>query len=221
VSGQRDGPPETRAEPHGLGGQLSRRGFLGGGSAAVAATVIGVHPAAPDRSASLDTERRMIVQLARAGTGFPVRLPTRDQAGGVRAQRALGRLRAAQRQLGPGLLQLGAARRPSLARLRAAEQALPAGDLVAARRGADLLIGAGLLDSSQRPLLAGLGHLAATARPPDRAALVGAATLAVRTVFSDATHPRVRTAAAQWVNLLSAMHEQGTLRPATGPRELR
>ena len=221
MSGRLDDPPGTQAEPHGMGGQLSRRGFLGGGSAAAAAAVIGVHPAAPDRSGSLDSERRMIVQLAHVGTGFPLRLPTREQVGGVRAQRALGRLRTAQRQFGPGLLQLGAARRPSLARLRAAEQALPASDLVAARRGADLLIVAGLLDSGQRRLLAGLGHLAATARPPDRAALVGAATLAVRTVFSDAAHPRVRTAAAQWLNLLSAMHERGTLRPAVGQRELR
>lgn len=219
MSGRLDGPP-GQAEPHPIGGQLSRRGFLGGGSAAAAATVIGMHPAAPDRSGSLDSERRMIVQLAHAGAGFPLRLPTRDQVGGVRAQHVLSRLRTAQRQLGPGLLQLGSARRPSLAKLRAAEQAMPASDLVAARRGADLLIGAGLLDSGQRRLLAGLGHLAATARPPDRAALVGAATLAARTVFGDATHPRVRTAAAQWVNLLSAMHEQGTLRAAAGQREL-
>lgn len=202
-----------------MGRKVSRRGFLSGGSAAAAAAVMGSYPAtrqyqAEPRTAGL--QRRMIIQVARAGTVFPLRLPVTGQAGParVRARRAVSRLRAAQDQLGPGLLQLGAAGRPSLARLRAAEPAMPPAELAAARAGADLLIGAGLLDSGHAPLLAGLGHLAATGQPPERAALLGVATLAARTVFGDAAHHRVRTAAGQWLGVLSAMHQQGTLQPA-------
>ena len=182
--------------------------------------MLGMHPAAPAGVIPLSAERRMILQLARAGTVFPIRLPVRDQAGTPRAQRALSRLRAAQHRLDPGLVQLGSACRPSLARLRAAECAVPATDLSAARAGADLLIDAGLLDSGHAPMLAGLGHLAANARTQEKAALMGAATLAVRTVFTDAAHHRVRNAAGQWLNLLSAMHGQGTLRPAMRQRGL-
>lgn len=209
-------------------GRMSRRGFLGGGSAAAAAAVLGRYPATPPGVLPTGTEpvttgpqRRMILQLARAGAVFPVRLPASDQADPARARRAISRLRAAQHRLGPGLVQLGTARRPSLARLRAAEAAMPPAEFAAARAGADLLIGADLLDSGHAPLLTGLGHLAATARPAEAAALQATATLAVRSVFGDAAHHRVRDAAGQWLSLLSAMHERGTLRPAIQQRGLR
>jgi hypothetical protein len=227
VSGQRHGSPETAAEPQLEGDPVSRRGFLGGGSAAVAAAVMVGHPAtrtgAPDSRTGpviSSLQRRMIVQVAGAGAVFPLRLPVHSQAGPARAQRALSRLRAAQAQLGPGLLQLGAACRPTRARIRAAEQSMPPAELAAARAGADLLVRAGLLDSGHAPLLTGLGYLAATAPASDRSALVGAATLAVRTVFGDAAHHRARNAAGQWLTLLSAMHERGTLRPAIQQRGL-
>jgi len=205
---------------------MSRRGFLSGGTAAAAAAVMGSLPATAQYGTELRTtslQRAMIIQVARAGTVFPLRLPALGQASPARARarRAISRLRAAQDQLGPGLLQLGAASRPSLARLRTAEPALPPAELAAARAGADLLIGAGLLDSGHAPLLAGLGHLEATGQPPDRAALLGVATLAVRTVFGDAAHHRVRTVAGQWLGVLSAMHDQGTLQPAIQQRGLR
>lgn len=209
-------------------GKMSRRGFLSGGSATAAAVVIGGYPATRPGALPDGTEpglagrqRRMILQLAKAGAVFPLRLPTRDQADPVRAQRAISQLRAAQHRLGPGLVQLGAAWRPSLARLRTAESAMPPAEVAAARTGADLLIGAGLLDSGHAPLLTGLGHMAATAGPSEAAALQAAATLAVRSVFTDAAHHRVRDSAGQWLSLLSAMHEQGTLRPAIRQRGLR
>jgi hypothetical protein len=209
-----------------MDGQMSRRGFLSGGSAAAAAAVMGSALAgaryrAEPHTASL--QRAMIIQVAQVGAVFPLRLPTLGQASPARARarRAISRLRTAQGQLGPGLLQLGAARRPSLARLRATEPALPAAEHAAGRAGADLLIRAGLLGSGHAPLLAGLGHLAATGQPAERAALLGAATLAVRTVFGDAAHHRARTAADQWLGVLSALHEQGTLQTAIRQRGLR
>jgi hypothetical protein len=213
---------------------MSRRGFLGGGSAAAVAAVITGRPAGPagedPRDADggvvpLSLERRMIVQLARAGIVFPVRIPVPGQHGALagntmRAQRALSRLRAAQDDLDPGLLRLGSAVRPSLARLQVAEHSMPASDLAVARGGADLLIRAGLLDSGHGPVLAGVGKLAADVRPPERAALAGAVTLAVRSVFDDAAHARVPAAAGHWLNVLAAMHGQGTLRPAIRQRGL-
>ena len=228
VSGQRHGPLGTRTEPHTVDGRMSRRGFLSGGSAAAAAVVMSRYPAKPPEALPNGTEpvitgpqRRMILQMARAGMVFPLRLPARDQADPARAQRAISRLRAAQHRLGPGLLQLGAARRPSLAGLRVAESAMPPAELATARAGADLLIGAGLLNAGHGPLLTGIGQMAAMARPPQAAGLQAAATLAVRSVFSEAAHHRVRDAAGQWLNLLSAMHERGTLRPAVRQRGLR
>jgi len=213
---------------------MSRRGFLGAGSAAAVTALITGHPAGPadedTREADggavpLSLERRMIVQLARAGIVFPVQIPVHDQRGAragntMRAQRALSRLRAAQHDLDPGLLRLGSAERPSLARLQVAEGDMPASDLVAARAGADLLVRAGLLDSGHGPVLAGVGQLAANARPPERAALAGAVTLGVRSVFRDVAHVRVRAAAGHWLNVLAAMHGQGTLRPAIRQRGL-
>jgi len=204
---------------------VNRRAFLSAGSAAAAGAMIGGYTAtmhapvpAGAEPVTLGVQRRMIIQLARAGTMFPVRLPVRGHASPARAERALSRLRAAQDQLEPGLLQLGAAARPSLARLHTAEQAMPAEELAAAREGAAVLVHAGLLDSGHAALLAGLGRMMTTAEPAERAGLHGAATLAVRMVFGDAAHHRVAIAAGRWLSLLSVMHTQGTLRPAIRQR---
>lgn len=209
---------------------LNRREFLSAGSTAAAGVVVAaaVHEPAAHAAGSaaqepvpLAAQRKMTLQMSRAGMVFPLKIPAGELAGATRAARSLSRLRSAQHGLGPGLLQLGTAARPSLDRLRAAERAMPAAELTAARDGAGLLVRAGLLDAGVAALLDGVGRLAATTAPANRAALACAATLSVRTVFAGAEHHRIVQAASHWLSLLGAMHEQDTLRPAIRQRGLR
>lgn len=198
---------------------MNRRGFLSGGSAAAVGAVIGAHSATTPGPAPVpvSAQRTMIIQLARAGLVFPLLLPAPGSTGGWRA---LSHLRAAQDRLEPGLLQLGAAARPGVGRLRAAERGMPDAELAGACEGASLLVRADLLGAGHAALLTGAGRLMATARPADRAALHSATTLAVRMAFPGAAHHRARLAASRWLGLLSAMHAQGTLRPAIRERGL-
>lgn len=200
---------------------LSRRGFLGAGSAAAVTAVLAVRQAGPATAAPTALRRKMLVQVAQAGMAFPLRLPPGGHPGPARARIPLSRLRAAQSQLGPGLLRLGDGSRPSLARLRAAERATRASELSTARTGADVLITAGLLGSGQARLLKGIGRLAATARPSDRAALEAAVTLAVRSVFSHASARAAGDAARRWLSLLGGMHEQEVLHTVIRQRGIR
>jgi hypothetical protein len=199
---------------------MSRRGVLSGGTVAAAGAVIGRHPrvSAVGRMStvgagrpSLGVSRAMIMQVAEAGSVFPVRLPIGASAGSARARRAAGHLKAVQSRLEPGLLQLGAAHRLSIAGLARAERVMPAAELSAAREGANLLVRADLLDSGRGTLLAALGKLAGTSPSAERTALICMATLAVQVVFSDATYHEAAKAGVRWLNLLSAMHAQGML----------
>lgn len=214
---------------------FSRRGFIAAGSAAALTTAIAAYPAsitgdftasgaptaAAAGTAALATQRRMLVQVAHAGTLFPLRLHTGGQLGRAGARRPVRQLRAAQHGLRPGLLRLGDGTRPSLAGLRAAERSLPADELALARSGAALMIGAGLLDSGHASVLAALGEAATTVTPADRIALQAAAALGVRSVFSHAAPGVARDAARQWLDLLASMHGRGTLRPAIHGRGIR
>jgi hypothetical protein len=205
---------------------LSRRHFLGAGSAAavtaLATTAVAATAHTPRQAGStVASERVMIGQLATAGTLFPVRVPVPGTVTPPRAHVSMAHVRAAHRRLPAGAVRLSDARPPTLTALRAAERATPASRLRSARRGAGLLIGAGLLGSSQVALLSGVGDLAASSAPADQAALLDVTTLAVRTIFPAAAQPQAQDRAAKWLRMLSTMHVQCTLRPALTARGLR
>ena len=221
MNGQRQDPPEPGGAPRAAGaGPLSRRGLLSGGSAAAVATVLGMRAISRVSAAPPDVESRMILQVAQAGSLFPLRMPAHG-ALSPRARIALGRFVAAQRHSRSGWPRLDESVPPSFSQLRRAEQAMPMADLAAGHAGARLLIGAGLLDSGHAEVLAGLGQLTASAAPADQSALQAAAALAVGTVFPAAPHGWSAGAARQWLAMLSAMHQRGTLRTAVRSRRMR
>jgi hypothetical protein len=207
---QQDCPQERHNVP---GPALSRRRFLGAGSAAAVTALATVGPASTGSRISPASEQEMIVQLARASAVFPVAVPLHGRARTGRAQQAFRRLRAA--------LHLADPTAPTLTTLRTAEHVTPPGQLRSARAGAGLLIGAGLLGIGQADLLEGIGGLTATATPAARATLVAATALAMGAVFPASPQASLQRAARQWLRLLSAMQSQGTLRHALAESGLR
>lgn len=188
-------------------GGLSRRRLLGvtgaAGSAAALAAVTGVRPAMAGTDAAVPQERAMILAVARAGTVFPLRLAV--ISGGLGSRRDL-RLPADAEVAG---LPLGKYQPPTMARLRAAEKALPTRQLRLARSGAAALVSAGLLGASQVRLLEGIARRAV----PNAADLQEMAALAIATVFR-VSRSAAEPAAGQWLGLLGTMYDDGTLQTA-------
>jgi hypothetical protein len=182
--------------PHAV---LSRRGFLGAaataGSAATVIAILGTSPAgaAVNAGPSLSAERAMILQVARVGSVFPIKLP---------APVLLNRLGLTLSEYQP----------PTMARLRSAEGRLSTGRLAAARTGADGLIAAGLLHTDQVGLLAGIGREMTAGSQSVRDGLLAAVTLAIATVL-----PSVYTAsdkaARTWTGIVASNYQHGALRP--------
>jgi hypothetical protein len=180
---------------------VSRRGFLEAtavtGSAAVVTALAGAAPAEAGTRTSLAAERAMIIQVAQAGSLFPIKLPQP------------GRLPA----LG---LTLSDYRPASMAGLLAAEPKLPPGRLRAARAGADALIAADLLSAGHEALLVGLGRQAGAGRTGGvrgKDELLAAVTLAIATVFPS-FEPTSDRAARAWTSMLARRYRWGTLRSA-------
>jgi hypothetical protein len=189
--------------PGGESAGVSRRGFLGAtavtGSAAVVTALAGAAPAEAGTRTSLAAERAMIIQVAQAGSVFPIKLPQP------------GRLPA----LG---LTLSDYRPASMAGLLAAERKMPPQGLRAAQAGADALIAAGLLSAGHEALLVGIGRQAAGAALASGAVrgkgeLLAAVTLAIATVFPS-FEPTSDRAAKAWTFALAWKHRCGTLRSA-------
>jgi hypothetical protein len=196
---------------------VSRRGFLGAtavtGSAAIVTALAGAAPAEAGARASLAAERAMIIQVAQAGSLFPIKLPQP------------GRLPA----LG---LTLSDYRPASMAGLLAAERKMPPGRLRVARAGADALIAADLLSAGHEALLVGIGQQAAAGQTLTRRTAAGrtttgdvrgkgellaAVTLAVATVLPS-FEPTSDRAAKAWTSALAWKYRAGTLRSALRER---
>jgi hypothetical protein len=214
--------------PGGESAGVSRRGFLGAtavtGSAAVVTALAGAAPAEASARTSLAAERAMIIQVAQAGSLFPIKLPQPDRLP------ALG-------------LTLSDYRPASMAGLLAAERRMPPQDLRAARAGADALIAAGLLSAGHEALLDGIGRQAAAGQPLTgrtatgqtaagrRAAsaalangavqgqgeLLAAVALAIATVFPS-FEPTSGRAAQAWTSMLARKYRWGTLQSALRER---
>jgi hypothetical protein len=190
--------PSPGGEPAGV----SRRGFLGAtavtGSAAIVTALAGAAPAEAGARTSLAAERAMIIQVAQAGSLFPIKLPQP------------GRLPA----LG---LTLSDYRPASMAGLLAAERKMPPGRLRAARAGAGALIAAGLLSAGHEALLVGIGRQAAAGDVRGTGELLAAVTLALATVFPS-FEPTSDRAAKAWTSALAWKYRWGTLRSALRER---
>jgi hypothetical protein len=200
--------PDPDAE-RAAGPGMSRRGFLGtaaaAGSAATMTAVIGAAPALASpalvHGGPLTTRQRaMVLDIARAGSVYPLGLPRP------------GRLPA----LG---LVLSDYRPPSVARLAAAERRLPADRLAQARLGASALIRADLLGAGTAALLVGIGKRAAAAPPSGTDDLVAVTAIAIATVFPSDSAPDA--AARAWLSLLGRQSRRGRLRAALRARGVR
>jgi hypothetical protein len=160
---------------------LNRRDFLGVAGAA-SAGVLAVKPAAPSRPFPAG-ERRMILQVARAGAVFPIKFPGFGEPGPATARATAARLNAAARRLSGERLAL-------------------------ARAGAGLLIAQGLLDQPRARLLDGVGRLAGIASGERE--LTAAVALAIGTV-SRHFDPGRDEAASVWIGGLNVLHQRGEL----------
>lgn len=150
---------------------LLRRGFLGVAVGASATVTLAV---SSNRTMTAD-QSAMVLQVARAGAIFPIDFPSFGEPGPASARATPRRLRSAMYS----------------ASRRRAEQAV---------RGADALIGRGLLGQPQPSLLAGIGELADRPGPGTRD-LTAAVAIAIATV-SRHFDPDANDAAELWIAFL-------------------
>ncbi|GAA0565991.1 hypothetical protein [Actinomadura livida] len=127
-----------------------------------------------------ETERKMVLQLAKAGSAYPMEPPSFGEKGTAMSRATMPRLREAE------------------ARLTAERAAL-------VRKGAQALIAQGLLGAGRAQLLAGVGK-AANGQGKD--ALIAAVQLAVATV-SKHFDPAKDHPANDWVAVLGRLAERG------------
>ncbi|GGO71720.1 hypothetical protein [Nonomuraea cavernae] len=128
-------------------------------------------------------QRKMALQVAKAGAIYPIEVPGFGERG-------------------------TASSRVTASRLRDAEARLQPARLAQVRTGADLLIAQGLLAAPRPALLAGIGRAAATAAPAERQGLIALAALGAATV---ARHldPASDSPATVWIGGLADLHERG------------
>lgn len=162
-----------------LGTDMNRRGFLG--VAGAAALALG--PTASRRETLTADERQMILQVARAGSVFPIEFPGFGEPGPASARATAARLSRAARRASPERLAL-------------------------AREGADALVMQGLLNQPQRRLLDGIGRQAGvSAGGPGLTAVVALAIATVSRHFD----PGSDEAAQLWTDGLRRLHQRGVL----------
>lgn len=158
---------------------MNRRGFLG--VAGAAALALG--PTAAPRGALTADVRKMILQVARAGSVFPIEFPGFGEPGPASARATAARLRRAASRTSPGRL-------------------------AQARAGADALIARGLLNQPRARLLDGIGQQAGMAGAEP--GLTAAVALAIATV-SRHFDPGSDEEALLWTDGLRRVHERGLL----------
>jgi hypothetical protein len=165
----------------------SRRRFLGQAAAgsAIVASGLGLptSTAADDEVALSSRQRRMVLQVARAGARVPIDFPDFGEPG-------------------------PAVERATLERLQAAEREVDADRLALVRAGAADLIDAGLLGVGQDRLVEGIARHGAEADLGQDRALVALVAIAIATI-SKHFDPNADSAAQLWVDGLRRAHEKG------------
>jgi hypothetical protein len=199
---------------------LSRRTFIGAagaaGSAGALVALAGADPASAATRAALARQRSMIMQVAQAGTKFPVAF----RAGGQAAARAaVTRLPHPWAAAPAAMLTLSAHQPASGRRVALAEQRMSADQVALAHTVAGTLVSAGLPGRSTGGLLEGIAQHAAAAPAGGDPALLAMVTLAIATVFP-AFDPGSDAAARQWTGILRIMHQRGTLHAALQRRNM-
>lgn len=128
-------------------------------------------------------QRKMALQVAKAGAIYPIEVPGFGERG-------------------------TASSRVTDSRLRDAEVRLRPARLAEVRAGADLLISQGLLAAPRPALLAGISRAAATAAPAERQGLIALAALGAATV-SRHLDPASDSPATVWIGGLAHLYERG------------
>lgn len=203
----------------------SRRRFLGtvgtAGTVATTLAAFGAEPASASPGGSIDKERAMILQIAQAGTVFPIKLSALSSTRLSRVRETLAGMQLTRRSPAQVALALSRHQSPTRARLMTAERQTTRSRLTLARTGARTLLAAGLLDAGRAAVIDGIARQMPTATHAERDALVSAVSMAVTTVFPNINEDAAVNVARQWLGLLRRMHQLGTLRHGIRQRGIR